>query len=305
MPEPSGFVDLHAHTTASDGSFAPAELVSAAVRANLAALAITDHDTFAGYEAALPYAREAGLRLIRGIELNSRLDVAGGRQRSAHVLAYFPVHDPAPDFTDWIGTQQAERRNRNERLVRSLQSRGIEITLEEVEALGRSLAGRPHFARILVNKGYALSADDAFGRYLAEGAPTYVERESFTTEQAISAIRSGGGIPVAAHPIRLNLPHDELERDVLTGLKNAGLLGLEVIHSEHGPEMADYYKGLAVDLQLLCTGGSDFHGTVKPDVQLGSGRDGNVRVPLQFVEDLAMLQEQIAHGNTSHLRQTD
>lgn len=302
MPESSGYIDLHAHTTASDGSFSPAELVAEAVQAKLTALAITDHDTFDGYYAALPHARAAGLRLIQGIEINSQLEMEAGRQRSAHVLAYFPAQEPAPRFVHWIRTQQAERRQRNQRLIGSLQSRGIDIHLEEVETLGRSLAGRPHFARILVNKGYALSVEDAFGRYLGEGAPTYVERESFTTEQVIRIVRDGGGIPVVAHPIRLNLPHDELERDVITGLRNSGLLGLEVIHSEHGPEMAEYYARIAAGLDLLPTGGSDFHGSIKPDIQLGTGRDGNVRVPAKFLDDLGILQEQIANGDTSHLR---
>lgn len=295
------YIDLHAHTTASDGSLSPKELVDVAVAAKLSAIAVTDHDTFDGFDNAVPFASEAGLRLVRGIELNSRLDVQGGRQRFAHILAYFPVHEPASSFVDWIQTQKQERRDRNERLIASLQKRGIGISLEEVEKIGRSLAGRPHFARVLVDKGYASNIEDAFGRYLGEGAPTYVERDSFTTEQVISAIRGGGGIPVAAHPIRLNLPHDELERDVLTGLKNAGLLGLEVMHSEHGPELVEYYSGLAADLDLLPTGGSDFHGTLKPDIDLGSGRAGNVRVPFEYLRDLGILQEQLGNGHAGDL----
>lgn len=305
MPETTGHVDLHSHTTASDGSFTPAELIAEALRVNLAALAITDHDTFDGYEQAIAPAEAAGLRLIRGIELNSRLEIEGGRMRFAHILAYFPAREPSADFVDWIQTQQEERRDRNQRLIASLQNRGIEITLPEIENLGRSLAGRPHFAKVLVKKGYASSIDDAFGRYLKEGTPTYVERETFTAEQVIAVVRAGGGIPVVAHPIRLNLPHDELERDVFIMLKNAGLLGLEVIHSEHDPEMAEYYGKLASELDLLPTGGSDFHGTVKPDVGLGAGRDGNVCVPVQFLDDLSSLQEQILNGYTSDLYEAE
>ncbi len=140
-------------------------------------------------------------------------------------------------FNDWLNGERDDRRNRNRKLVDSLRNRGVDITLQEVEARGKSLAGRPHFARILVEKGYARDSDDAFRRYLGENAPSYVQRESQTTEEAIRIVRAGGGIPVIAHPVRLSLPRD-LERGVLLQLKGAGLLGLEVYHSEHPPRTA-------------------------------------------------------------------
>ncbi len=204
----NGFIDLHSHTTESDGTLTPAELVFLAKRIGLAALAITDHDTFAGYEKAEPIAAAAGLDMLRGIELNSRLNPAiDSDQRHVHVLAYFPSGAPLQKFNAWLTGEQEDRRTRNRRLVEALQNRGIDITLEEVEARGRSMAGRPHFARILVEKGYAANSDDAFQRYIGETAPTYVERESQTTEEAIEIVRAGGGIPVVAHPVRLSLPH--------------------------------------------------------------------------------------------------
>ncbi len=283
-PRRAGFIDLHSHTNESDGSLTPAELVALAKRTGLAALAITDHDTFAGYEEAVPFAREAGLDLVRGIELNSRLNLANDRDhRYVHLLAYFPSREPSAQFDDWLNGEREDRRNRNRKLVDSLRSRGVDITLQEVEARGKSLTGRPHFARILIEKGYARDSEDAFRRYLGEHAPSYVQRESQTTEEAIGIIRAGGGIPVVAHPVRLSMARD-LERDTLLQLKPAGLLGLEVYHSEHPPQTQAYYRQLAEELDLFPTGGSDFHGVAKPDVRLGTGSRHNVHVPIEFLQ---------------------
>jgi predicted metal-dependent phosphoesterase TrpH len=281
-----GVIDLHAHTNASDGTLPPAELVALALRQGLAALAITDHDTFEGYEAALPLARESQLDLVRGIELNSRLILDGFVQpRFVHVLVYFPTGEPSQPFQAWLDEQRADRRLRNERLAEALQSRGVDITLDEVEARGRTLTGRPHFARILVEKGYAANFDDAFRKYIGEQAPSYVERDSNTTEEVIELAREGGGIPVVAHPIRIGLTRAS-EPLVLERLRNAGLAGLEVYHSEHPPALQTYYRELAARLGLLPTGGSDFHGAAKPGVELGSGVKNNVKVPLEFLEGL-------------------
>ncbi|MGA8027519.1 MAG: PHP domain-containing protein [Bryobacteraceae bacterium] len=284
LPARSGFIDLHSHTDESDGTLTPAELISVAVRVGLDALGITDHDTFAGYEKAVPFARDARLDLVRGIELNSRLKLPGNEEaRYVHLLGYFPSGDPSAGFNDWLSGEREDRRTRNRRLVNALQGRGLDITLEEVEARGRSLAGRPHFARILVQKGYAVNSEDAFQRYLGESAPSYVERESQTTEEAIQIIRGGGGIPAVAHPIRLALT-PEVERKLFARLRDVGLLGLEVYHSEHPPQVQARYRALARELDLLPTGGSDFHGTVKPNVELGRGVNGNLRVPRELLD---------------------
>jgi 3',5'-nucleoside bisphosphate phosphatase len=280
----AGFVDLHSHTNESDGTLTPAELVSLAKRIGLAAIAITDHDTFTGYEKAKSFAVDTGLDLVRGIELNSILSLSiDGQQRHVHVLAYFPCGVPLQGFSTWLTQEQEDRRTRNRLLIGALQKRGIDITLEEVEERGRSMAGRPHFARILVEKGYAADSDDAFQRYIGETAPSYIERQSQTTEEAIEIIRAGGGIPVVAHPIRLSLRQD-LERRVLQRLKDAGLLGLEVYHSEHPPNVQAHYLRVADELKLFPTGGSDFHGAIKPNVHLGTGLNHNIRVPREFLD---------------------
>ena len=287
---PARWIDLHSHTNESDGTLTPEELLGAAKSVGLAALAITDHDTFSGYEKALPGAEAMNFDLVRGIELNSRFKPNGKVMRWAHILGYFPFAEPSPKFLEWLTTQQEDRRDRNRRLAASLTEQGVDITLDEVEAVGKSLAGRPHFARILVEKGYAATHDEAFERYIGEEAPAFVERESPTTEQVIRIIREGGGIPVAAHPIRLSLSHGAEEREVFVGLKKAGLLGVEIYHSEHSTELQGYYRDLANELELLPSGGSDFHGAVKPDTALGSGRNGNVRVPFDFLQRMRSLR---------------
>ncbi len=287
-------IDLHSHTNESDGSLTPADLISLAKRTGLEALCITDHDTFSGFEIAKDLAITEGFDLVQGVELNSRLRVDNQEyQPYAHILAYFPLTPPNDAFLEWLDEARAERRSRNLKLIESLQEVGVKITLAEVEARGRSLAGRPHFARILVDKGYALSLEDAFQRYLGEEAPSYVHRDSQSTEETVAVIRSGGGIPVVAHPIRLGL-NEPQERAALARCKDAGLLGLEAFHSEHSPERQAYYLNLAKELGLTPTGGSDYHGpSVKPDIELGTGRKGNVQVPKSFLDGLRDLAARV------------
>ncbi|HXE13918.1 MAG TPA: PHP domain-containing protein [Bryobacteraceae bacterium] len=283
-------IDLHTHTTASDGTFTPEELVAAAQMLELEALAITDHETFAGFEAAEPQAREINLDLLRGIELNTYARVPGNNaRRNLHLLAYFPFGAPFKPFTAWLDSQQASRRERNQKLIASLQRMGVPITLEEVERIGRSVTGRPHMARVLIEKGIARDHEDAFRRFLGEESPGYVERQTVTTEEAIEAVCMGGGIPVVAHPVRLSLAGRVEEREMLKRLKRSGLVGLEVIHSDQPPDLQQYYMALAQSLELVPTGGSDFHGALKPRVQLGRGVDSNVRVPKEFLDRLRSL----------------
>src|SRR4051795_9262350 len=145
-------IDLHSHTAESDGTYSPAQLVEAAVNLRLDAMAITDHDTLAGYRIAKPLAEAAGLRLVCGIELSTK--VLEPVRKTVHLLGYFFSGDPAPEFLGWLNGMQAARGDRNRRLATKLQSMGVDIRIEEVEALGRSMAGRPHFARLMVKKGY-------------------------------------------------------------------------------------------------------------------------------------------------------
>jgi 3',5'-nucleoside bisphosphate phosphatase len=276
-------IDLHSHTNESDGTFTPLELVELAVKSGVEALAISDHDTFAGYDQALPEAQARGLDLICGIELSTR---DPGKARAVHMLAYFLRQPPPAEFRAWLSELIEGRRDRNRRLIASLREKGVEIELAEVERLGRTLTGRPHFARILMDKGYAANYDDAFRRYLGETAPTFVERYAPDVPVAIQRVLDAGGLPVLAHPIRLGMRDLDTEEKFIRELADAGLRGIEVFHSDHRPPDMQRYAGIARKYKLLVTGGSDFHGDIKPQISLGTGYHGNLNIPMTVLKDL-------------------
>jgi len=277
-------IDLHTHTTASDGSYSPAELIDHAVALRLEALAITDHDTFAGYDQAIRHAVDAGLDLVCAIELGAR--TMSAPRRTVHLLGYFLHTSPSPGFRAWLEEILTSRRERNLRLIDKLQSMGVEIELSEVEGIGRTLTGRPHFARVLVQKGYAANSEEAFRKYLGESGGAFVERQSPEANVAIQQILVGGGLPVLAHPGRLGIRDTEIEEYFISDLKDAGLRGIEVFHSDHQPPDVVRYHGLAEKYGLAISGGSDFHGEAKPKVALGTGVNRNVNVPKSVLEKL-------------------
>jgi predicted metal-dependent phosphoesterase TrpH len=266
-------IDLHSHTDRSDGTFTPAELVDEAVRAGLSALAITDHDTFAGYDAARPLAAEAGLELICGIELSTRYQGS-----TVHLLGYFPLAQPSDEFRGWLDFMLEMRRDRNNRLITKLRSLGVDITLGEVETMGRTLTGRPHFARVLVDKGYAKDIQNAFDLYLDESARGFVQRQEVPMEDALERILRSGGVPSLAHPIRVAKNNWEKLAEYIEDLAGLGLRAIEVYHSDHSPENVSYYASLAERFNLGMTGGSDFHGANKPMISLGTGKRNNLAV---------------------------
>jgi 3',5'-nucleoside bisphosphate phosphatase len=270
-------IDLHSHTNESDGSDSPSELIDIARRAQVGILAITDHDTFAGYDRALPVAKDAGIELICGIEISAKL-----QGHSSHLLGYFTKTDDLGGFREWIKELQASRRERNVRLAARLRELGMNITIEEAEARGRALTGRPHFAQILVEKGYAPTMQRAFDDYLDESAPGYVYRNEPEFFDAVQKIRQARGVASLAHPIRLKCD----VQAVLPEMVESGLNAIEAYHSDHSPEDTQLYLSLANRYGLLRTGGSDFHGSTKPDVELGTGRAGNLHVPREVVDEL-------------------
>jgi predicted metal-dependent phosphoesterase TrpH len=278
-------IDLHSHTTASDGTYSPAELVNAGVAAGLDALAITDHDTFAGYNEAVPYAQAAGLRLVCGIEMSTK--VYRPTRKTVHLLGYFLNGGPSAEFLEWIEGIQGARRDRNRRLAARLQSLGIDIRIEEVEAIGRTMAGRPHFARLMVQKGYCANPREAFDKYLDESAPGYVDRDEPALEEGIEKIAAGGGVSSLAHPIRLGKRDYSEEERLIAGMCESGLQAIEVFHSDHSRADTLRYLALARKYGVKITGGSDFHGENKPNVVLGRGVNGNLEVPTSVLDDLA------------------
>lgn len=270
-------IDLHSHTNESDGSSSPQQLIDEAFRAGVEVLGITDHDTLAGYDLARGAAREAGIELICGIELSTKL-----HGKSVHLLGYFPVEDALESFRGWVLDQQASRRERNARLAQRLRELGLDVTVQEAEALGKGMTGRPHFAKLLVDKGYVANLRQAFDDYLDESAKGYVYRREPGFGEGVAAIRQAGGIASLAHPIRV---HEDVTA-AMPELCAAGLNALEAYHSDHGPAETEMYLQLARQYGLLVTGGSDYHGTMKPDVRLGTGCDGNLHVPPEVVDAL-------------------
>ena len=275
-------IDLHSHTSESDGTYSPKELVTAAHYINLDALAITDHDTFSGYEEARPYADAAGLNLLCGIEISTAL--GNPKTKTVHLLGYFLNGGPSAGFREWVLKMQAARRDRNERLAVRLRTLGVDIQIEEVNAIGRSMAGRPHFARLLVNKGYCSSIQDSFAKYLDESAPGYVDRDEPSLEEAIQRVAEGGGISSLAHPIRLGKRNHADEDELIGQIAGWGLRAIEVYHSDQTAADSARYLGLARKYGLLVTGGSDFHGGNKPSIQLGTGFKGNLNISKDLLD---------------------
>ena len=278
-------IDLHTHTDRSDGSTDPGDLVRLAVGEGIEALGISDHDTLGGYDAALPMAADCGLELVCAVELSTRPQEQGApgkREPSVHLLGYWLLSPPSAEFRRWLESQQESRRQRNVELVGKLQQLGVAVTLRDAEIYGRNQVGRPHFARVLCDKGYVSNMQEAFDIYLADEAKAAVERDEPSLEAGIRRITDGGGMASLAHPVRIK---GDLAGK-LPVLCKAGLSALEAYHSDHRSQDTERFLQLARQYGLKVTGGSDFHGSVKPGIELGTGRGGNVRVPEGLLVEL-------------------
>jgi 3',5'-nucleoside bisphosphate phosphatase len=276
----SSFVDLHSHSTASDGTLSPTEVARLAVQVGLSALALTDHDTIAGVQEAAEEAKRLNLDFLPGIEISAEYPQPG----TLHLLGY-GVDPQSAILRDLTKTLIAGRDNRNPKIIDKLRKLGVSITMDEVEReAGGKVVGRPHIAAILLRKGYVGSIKQAFDKYLAPGGSAYFDKERLSPAKAISMILESGGLPVLAHPIQLRYHNDaELER-LVKDLLDMGLAGIEVIHSDHGPELIEKYTALANRFNLLKTGGSDFHGSNKTRIQLGTAN--GKRVPREWFDEL-------------------
>ncbi len=274
------YVDLHCHSTASDGTFKPAEVVQMAIEAGISALSLTDHDTIAGIAEASAEAAKRGLDFIPGIEISADFP----QPATMHILGY-GVDPNSTILADLTRRLIEGRDNRNPQIIKKLNELGIKISMEEVEKeAGGKVLGRPHMAAILMRKGYVSSIKQAFDKYLAPGGLAYFDKERLSPRESIEMILQSGGLPVLAHPIQLRYTNDgELER-IVKDLTDLGLVGLEVMHSDHGDIQVEKYSRLADRYGLLKTGGSDFHGTNKFRIKLGTAN--NRRVPREFFETL-------------------
>lgn len=272
-------IDLHLHTTHSDGSLSPTEVLQLALKARVTALAITDHDIVSSIPEALAVGAELGIEIIPGVEISSCIG-----NSELHILGYY-IQWQDPELNQRFATLRESRHNRNPQIIERLRSLGLDVTYGEVRALaGTDSVGRPHIARLLMDKKYVTSAKDAFDLYLAEGRPAYVARELPQPEDAIAWIRAAGGVAVLAHPTWAKVSGEGLFT-LLKTLKASGLGGIEVHYSTHTKRQTAEYLDLAKRLDLLVTGGSDFHGITKPDIGVGTGL-GDLKVSEKLLEPL-------------------
>ncbi len=286
------FVDLHTHSAASDGSLAPADIVRTAEKAKLAAVALTDHDTTAGLaEAANAAADFPDLTFIPGIEISARF--SGGL---LHILG-LGVDTDSPQLIEMLTGLQTARQQRNPKIIARLHELGIEITMADVEAAAKAMRrgqsgdiiGRLHIAEALRRIGAVSNLRQAFSRYIADDGPAYVDKECLSPGQAIEAIAAAGGVAVLAHPVHLGCDNSaQLER-IVREFKERGMAGIECYHSDHSNKQTRLYLDLARKYSLTPTGGSDFHGSPKPDVSIG-----RPRVPLSVLT--GPLAEMIGHS---------
>jgi predicted metal-dependent phosphoesterase TrpH len=280
MVEMSELIDLHAHTLHSDGSATPDELVRLAAAAGARAIAITDHDTVGGLAEGRSAARKAGIEFVDGIEISA--EYAPG---TMHILGYY-LDDSCTSLDRSLKELRNARDNRNPEIAKRLGALGVELTYEEVARLaGNEVVGRPHFARLMIEKGYARDIQDAFDRFLGKGAPAYVEKKRLSPEASIGLIHGAGGVAVLAHPHQLKLPSMDAAEEVIAGLARIGLDGVEALYSRHTESQRLGFAEIARRHGLLVTGGSDFHGTYKPDICLVRGL-GDLEVPYGLLESL-------------------
>lgn len=267
------YIDLHVHSSASDGSLTPEEVVSLARKAGLRCFALADHDTVDGVEPALQYAGKfENIDVIPGIELSCYY-----KNREIHIVGLFVNHrDKA--FLEELQKLKQAREDRNEKMVQNFVDAGIPITIEELKhGNPNSVITRAHFARVLVEKGVCRNKTEAFDKYLGIGCPFYLPKPKVTPEHVLNLIKQAGGTAILAHPYSYKFSKSEVET-LLDTLIPLGLSGLECYYSTYDDGQIQELRSIALAKNLLVSGGSDFHGVVKPDISIGTGR-GNLRIP--------------------------
>lgn len=275
-------IDLHTHSTASDGTYSPAEVAELAKNIGLSAIALTDHDTIDGLKEFQEKGTALGIETIAGIEFAALWDCCHRPEIHIVGLGFDPAH---PLLHARMKEIQESRELRNRKMCEKLSSIGLPMTLEEVAAnAGGEIITRAHFANVLLQKGYIARKEDAFSRYISPGLPGYAEREFLTPELCIRTIKEAGGAAVLAHPTLYSLSPDQIEA-LCRELIGYGLDGIECQYSTYSSAERKTITGIAEKLGLLPSGGSDFHGKNKPNIHLGSGKS-NLSVPYEFWEEL-------------------
>lgn len=270
-------IDLHVHSTASDGTMSPGAVVELARRQGLAAIALSDHDTAEGFAAAFQAGEKLGVEVVPAIEISTKY------QRAVHILGYY-IDTESPSLKallDWI---VEDRDSRNRKMAELMAADGLPVSYEAMHERFGTVIGRPHFAQVLVELGLARSIRDAFDRFVEKGQKYYQPRNILPIERAIGIILKAGGIAALAHPFQYRLDEAGL-RELIEHCMSLGVRAMECRYSGYSKEQSDYLEALAEEYGLLKTGGSDFHGSNKPHISLGSGT-GELEVPYQYLEEL-------------------
>ena len=273
-------VDLHAHTTASDGSYTPTELVRYAKKKGLSAIAITDHDTVAGVEEASIEGRKLGVRVIPGAELSTRMDDC-----DVHMTSLF-INCKNKQLIKRLDDMAASRQERNYKMVDKLHEAGFQIDRSDLDALGEGkILARGHIAQILIARGYATELKEALRKYLSKGTPGYVQKEVLSPEECVQLVHDAGGLIFVAHLHQIDPQDPEHCKDVARRLIRMGADGLETQYCEFDDEWRQATEQIAQECGCLRSGGSDFHGTMKKGLDLACGY-GDLQVPYTFLESM-------------------
>jgi predicted metal-dependent phosphoesterase TrpH len=280
-----GGIDLHIHSTASDGTYTPSEILNLAAQSGLQAIAITDHDTLDGSRQALECDIPPTLRFITGVEISAQPPVGCSAGGSLHILGY-GVDPHHSELLQTLSKFQQIRNERTHRILDRLHQLGMPLTLEQVLAeVGEGAASRPHVAKAMVKAGIAADIEEAFQKYLGKGRPAYVSKERLDCHQTFELIKAAGGIPVLAHPYFIPCRHTDELTSLIESLCQIGLKGIEVFYPGHPPQAVALYLAMAEKHGLSVTGGSDFHGQLIPEIKMGKGT-GDLYVPYNLFEKL-------------------
>ena len=267
-------IDLHIHTTASDGTCTPREVVRLAVEQGLRAIAVTDHDTIVGHGEAMLAAMDYDIELVPGIEISTKYGVA------VHILGYF-LEDLVPLLKGVVN----DRDIRNAKMAALMAADGLPVSYAKMKERFGAVIGRPHFGELLVEFGLARDVSDAFARFVGKGQKYYVPRTTIDIDTSVEAVVASGGVPVLAHPFQYKKNDGEL-RELIERCMDHGLRGIECRYSGYDAQQVAYLESLAEEYGLLKTGGSDFHGENKPHISLGTGIGGELDVPYEWLEKL-------------------
>jgi predicted metal-dependent phosphoesterase TrpH len=293
--KPCGGIDLHIHSTASDGTYSPSDILKLAAQAGLQAIAITDHDTLDGSRQALECDLPPGLRFITGVEISAQAPAQCNAGGSLHILGYGldPDH---PDLIQTLHKFQQVREARTHQMLHRLHQLGIQLSLEQVMMeVGDGAPSRPHVASAMVKAGIVADIEEAFQKYIGKGRPAYVGKERLDCRQTFELILAAGGIPVLAHPYLIQCQGPDELRNLVEMLCDLGLKGLEVYYPKQPAEAVHLYLAMTERYGLLATGGSDFHGRLTPEIEMGRGT-GGLYIPYELFEKM------ISRFNLKHIR---